>query len=236
LANVPVEYVNGVQIVSPTVITSPSGTQPSSAGAAYIGNVAALNRGWSGDLSDLRIYNRILSQAEVSILSGTSTVNDAPSASAGTNQTVIWPGTVTLSGSVNDNGNPPGSVTTTWTQAAGPPGVAFGNSNSASTTASFPAPGTYQLQLAAGNGQATTVSTLTVNAITPALSMVPLPGALQLSWPANSNWLLEYQSNPPSMGLGTNWQYSTVPAMDPFTTPVYPNAGSIFYRLILTNS
>jgi beta-galactosidase len=236
LANVPEEYVNGVQVASPTVITSPSGTQPSSAGTGYIGNVSALNRGWSGDLSDLRIYNRILSQAEVSILAGTSMVNNAPSASAGTNQTVIWPANITLSGTVNDNGNPPGSVTTTWTQIAGSPGVAFGNSNSLSTTASFPAPGTYQLQLAAGNGQATTVSSLTVNAIAPALSMVPLPGAFQVSWPANSNWSLEYQSNPPSAGLGTNWQYSTTPMTDPFTMPFYPNAGSIFYRLILTNS
>jgi hypothetical protein len=235
LANAPEEYVNGVPIGSPTVITTASGTQPSSAGTGDIGNTAALNRGWSGDLSDLRIYNRILSQAEVATLAETSSANYAPSASAGTNRIVIWPGTGTLSGTVNDNGNPPGSVTTTWTETAGFPGVAFGNSNSVSTTAVFPAPGTYQLQLAAGNGQATTVSSLIVNAITPELSVLPLSGALQLSWLAGSNWLLEYQSNPPSAGLGTNWRYWTAPMTNPFTTPIYPGAGSIFYRLILTN-
>ena len=236
LTNLPEEYVNGVLVGSPTVITSPSGTQPSSAGTGYIGNAAALNRGWSGDLSDLRIYNRILNQAEVTTLAETSSVNDAPSASAGTNQSVIWPGSVTLSGAVNDNGNSPGSVTTTWTEIAGSPGVVFGNSNSVSTTAGFPAPGIYQLQLAAGNGQATTVSSLTVDAMTPRLSVLPLPGALQFSWPPNSsNWLLQYQSNPPSAGLGTNWLYWTAPMTNPFTTPIYPGAGSIFYRLILTN-
>lgn len=236
LTNVPEEYVNGAPISSPTVITTPSGTQPSSAGTGYIGNVAALTRGWSGDLSDLRIYNRILSLAEVAALAGTPSVNYGPSSHAGTNQTIIWPGTATLSGMVNDNGNAPGSVTTTWTQTAGPPGVAFGNSNAVSTTASFPAPGAYQLQLAAGNGQATTVSSLAVNAIMPGLSLVPLPGAWQLSWPANSsNWLLEYQSNPPSAGIGTNWQYWAGPMTNSFTMPVYPGAGSIFYRLILTN-
>ena len=37
LANVPAEYVNGVPIAAPTVITTPSGTQPSSAGTGYIG-------------------------------------------------------------------------------------------------------------------------------------------------------------------------------------------------------
>ncbi len=237
LANVPQEYVNGIPIASPTVITTPSGAQPSSTGAGYIGNIAALSRGWSGDLSDLRIYNRILSQAEVSILAETSPVNYAPSISAGTNQTIIWPGTAALSGTVNDNGNSPASVTATWTETAGAAGVAFGNPNSASTIASFPAPGAYQLQLAAGDGQATTVSWLTVDAITPVLSHAALPGALLLSWPANSsNWLLQYQSNPPSVGLGTNWLYWPRPITNPLATPVYPNPGSVFYRLILTNS
>ena len=176
------------------MITTPSGTQPSSAGTGYIGNAAALNRAWSGDLSDLRIYNRILSQAEVSILTGTSSVNYAPSASAGTDQTVIWPSAAALSGTVNDNGDSPASVTTTWSETGGAAGVAFGNPNSVSTTATFPTPGAYQLQLAAGNGQATTVSWLTVDAITPILSHASLPGTLLLSWPANSsNWLLQYR-------------------------------------------
>jgi hypothetical protein len=236
LTNVPTECVNGVPIASPTVITTPSGTQPSSAGTGYIGNVAALNRGWSGDLSDLRIYNRILSGAEISVLASSSSVNEAPSCNAGTNQTVIWPATATLSGTVNDNGNAPGMVTTMWTQIGGPAGVTFGNSNSLSTTVSFPTPGTYQLQLTTGNGQAATVSSVMVNAITPGLSFMPLPGALQLSWPGNNtNWLLQYQSNSLSVGLGTNWLYVPSPLTNPFLMPVYPGAGSLFFRLVLTN-
>ncbi len=213
LTNVPTEYVNGFSIAAPTVITTPSGTQPSSAGTGYIGNVAALSRAWSGDLSDLRIYNRILSGAEVQILASTPFINYAPSVNAGSNQTVIWPDTASLAGTAADNGNPPGTVTVTWTELGGPGMVTFGNSNAASTTASFSATGLYQLQLAAGDGQATTVGSLTVNVITPALSLLPLPNALQLSWPTNSsNWLLQFQSNPPSMGLGTNWIYFTDPA------------------------
>ncbi len=236
LTNLPTEYVNGSQIASPTVISTPSGTEPSSAGTGYIGNVAALSRGWSGDLSDLRIYDRLLSAAEIEILASPSSLSYAPSVSAGSNQTVIWPGTANLSGTVADNGNPPGTVTTTWTETGGSQGVAFGNSNSISTSAHFPAPGTYQLQLAASDDQATTVGSLTVNAITPTLSCTLRPGAFQFSWPLNSsNWLLQYQSNPPSIGLGTNWIYIPTPVTNPFTTPIYPGPGSVFYRLVLTN-
>jgi len=236
LTNVPTEYANGVPIAAPTVITTPSGTQPSSAGTGYIGNVAALSRAWSGDLSDLRIYNRILSGAEVQILASTPFINYAPSVNAGSNQTVIWLDTASLAGTVVDNGNPPGTVTVTWTELSGPGMVTFGNSNAAATTASFSATGLYQLQLAASDGQAITVSSLAVNVITPALSLSPLPNALQLSWPTNSsNWLLQFQSNPPSMGLGTNWIYIPGPITNPFVMPIYPGAGSVFFRLSLTN-
>ena len=236
LANVPTEYVNGVPIAAPTVITTPSGTQPSSAGTGYIGNVAALTRGWSGDLSDLRIYNRLLSGAEIQIIANAPSANFAPSVNAGSNQTTIWPAAASLSGTVTDNGNPPGSVTTTWSQISGPGTVTFGSSNALATTASFSVAGTYQLQLAASDGQATTVGSMVVNAIIPALSLSLFSNALQLSWPTNSiNWLLQYQTNPPAAGLGTNWMDVPGPITNPFAMPIDPDIGSAFYRLVLTN-
>ena len=236
LTNVPMEYVNGVSIAATTVITTPSGTQPSSAGTGYLGNVAASSRGWSGDLSDLRIYNRILSGAEIQVLANAPFINYAPSVNAGSNQTIIWPVAANLAGTVTDNGNPPGTVTTTWTELGGPGIVTFGSSNALSTVASFSAIGTYQLQLAASDGQATTVSGLMVNVIKPALTLSLLPNALQLSWPLNgSNWYLQYQTNPPSMGLGANWINVPGPPTNPFVMPVYPGVGSAFYRLVHTN-
>jgi hypothetical protein len=232
----PAEYVNGVSIAATTVITTPSGTQPSSAGTGYIGNVAALTRGWSGDLSDLRIYNRTLSGAEIQVLANAPFVNYAPSVNTGSHQTIIWPAAANLTGAVTDNGNPPGTVTTTWTELGGSGIVTFGNSNALSTVASFSAIGTYQLQLAANDGQATTVSGLMVNVIKPSLSLSLLPNALQLSWPVNSsNWYLQYQTNLPSMGLGANWMDVPGPLTNPFVTPIYPGVGSAFYRLVLTN-
>jgi hypothetical protein len=75
-----------------------------------------------------------------------------------------------------------------------------------------------------------------VNVIKPALSLSLLPNALQLSWPLNSsNWYLQYQTNPPSMGLGANWMDVPGPLSNPFVTPIYPGVGSAFYRLVLTN-
>jgi hypothetical protein len=239
LINVPLEYVNGMAIASPKVITTPSGTQPSSAGTGYIGNVAALNRAWSGDLSDLRIYNRILSGSEIQVLANAASANYAPSVNAGIDQTIIWPAAVNLAGAVADDGKPtpPGAVTVGWSKISGPGIVTFGNANAVSTTVIFSEAGAYELQLAANDGQATVVGSLAVDVIMqPALLPVLLPGALQLSWPTNSsNWLLQYQTNSASMGLGTSWV--PIPGMltNPFIAPIYPNAGSVFYRLVLTN-
>jgi hypothetical protein len=237
LTNVPAEYVNGVPMAAPlTVIMTPSGAQPSSTGTGYIGNVAALTRGWSGDLSDLRIYNRILSGPEVQILANAASVNYAPSVHAGGNQSIIWPSAASLSGTVADNGNPSSAVTTAWSEVSGPGAVTFGNAGVLATTANFSAPGTYQLQLAAGNGQAATVASLTVTAVQPVISISRLSNAVQLSWPANAgNWMLQYQSNPPAIGLGTNWLLIPGLVTNPFLVPVYSNTGPAFYRLQLTN-
>ncbi len=236
-SGVPSEYANG-SLLTPNVITTPSGSQPSSAGTGYLGNTSALNRAWSGDLSDVRIYSRILSPAEIRVLAGEPNVNYAPTVSAGSSQIVTWPSAVDLAGAVNDDGRPasPGVVTLQWSKASGPGAVAFANASALTTTANFSAAGTYRLQLTASDGQAATVSDVTVTALPPTLSIAPASGAVSLSWPTNSgNWLLQYQTNPPAAGLGTNWTQIAGPVSNPFLAPIFTNAGSVFYRLKLTN-
>ena len=232
-ANVPVLYINGVKM-SLTTLTSPSIAPPSYAGTTFIGNRLDLTRGWDGLIDDLRIYNRLLSDAEVQSLAIVPT-NLAPTVNAGTNQTILWPAVANLNGIVTDDGNPnpPGAVTVAWNEVRGPGTVTFANSNALATTASFPVAGSYQLQLAANDGQVTTVGTMMVAAITrPNLSFQLLPGTLQLSWPVNDgNWQLQYQTN----SLGTNWQNMPGTITNPFVAPVNPATGSIFYRLLLTN-
>lgn len=103
----------------------------------------------------------------------TAPVNTAPVVSAGANQTITLPGTVTLLGTVTDDGkpNPPAATTVTWSTVSGPSGgtVTFANANSASTTASFSTAGTYVLKLTASDGQlsSSATTTVTVNTATP---------------------------------------------------------------------
>ena len=230
-ANVPALYVNGVRM-GLTTFTSPSIVPPSSAGTTYIGNRLDLTRGWDGLIDDLRIYNRLLSDSEVQSLAETPP-NLAPTVGAGANQTVIWPAAANLNGTVADDGypNPPGAVTVTWSEVSGPGTITFANSNAVATTANFSVAGNYQLQLAANDGQVTTVSSLMVAVITqPNLSFQLLPGAIQLSWPSNNgNWQLQFQTNLSA----TDWQNLPGTITNPFVAPIDPTAPSVFYRLLL---
>lgn len=231
--NVPALYVNGIK-ASLTTLASPFIATPSYAGTSFIGNRPDLTRGWNGLIDDLRIYNRLLSDAEVQTLAGVSVPpNFAPTVSAGVNQTVAWPAAANLNGSVSDDGNPnpPGAVTVTWSEVSGPGTIIFANSNLLVTTANFSVAGNYQLQLAANDGQVTTVSSTSVTAITPPnISFKLLSSAIQFSWPSNNgNWQLQYQTN---LSVA-NWPNVSGPVPNPFVVPVNPAAGSVFYRLLL---
>ncbi len=72
----------------------------------------------------------------------------APVVSAGDDQTVEFPMPATLSGSATDDST---TVTYSWT-AEPADGVTFADAAAASTTAKFPAPGTYELTLTASDG------------------------------------------------------------------------------------
>ncbi len=229
-AKIPALYVNGVRM-SLTTLTSPAIAPPSYVGTSYIGNRLDLTRGWDGLIDDLRIYNRLLSDAEVQSLASTPP-NLAPTVNVGANQTVVWPAAANLNGTITDDGNPSGKVAVAWSEVNGPGTITFANSNALATTASFSVAGNYQLQLIADDGQAATVGSVTVVAVArPNLSFQLQSGAIQLSWPASSgNWRLQYQTN----SLGTNWQDLPGPVNNPFVAPVDHAAGSVFYRLLLT--
>ncbi|MDD1652458.1 MAG: PKD domain-containing protein, partial [Methanomicrobiales archaeon] len=83
--------------------------------------------------------------------------NLAPLVNAGEDRVVFLPDPVPLAGTVTDDGRPvdPGRVAVTWSKVSGPGTVTFGSTTSASTSATFPAPGTYVLRLAAGDGALT---------------------------------------------------------------------------------
>ena len=90
--------------------------------------------------------------------------NQAPTANAGPDLTVTMPAAATLSGSVSDDGlpNPPGTVIAFWLKLTGPGSVTFASSSSASTTATFSAPGSYTLRLTADDSALSASDEVTV--------------------------------------------------------------------------
>jgi len=78
-------------------------------------------------------------------------VNNPPSVDAGSLQTILWPLSVQLTGTVTDDDpNELGILTMLWSKSSGPAGeVVFDDETAVSTLASFPSSGTYTLQLQA---------------------------------------------------------------------------------------
>jgi hypothetical protein len=192
-AAAPAIYIDG-QPQTITTITAPSGAQLANAGAGYIGNQAALNRSLDGRIDEVRLYNRIISAAEALVLPYGAVTNLAPVVNAGPDRGASGGGSVLLSGSVTDDGqpNPPASVSNLWTKFSGPGTVTFGNPRAASTMATFSDPGTYTLSLNSDDGQVTVFDQMTVTVVaaptvsvmasaSPAAEFGPVPGAFTIS-------------------------------------------------------
>jgi hypothetical protein len=105
--------------------------------------------------------------------------NQAPQVDAGPDQMITLPDGATLAGSISDDGLPEGAtVTSLWTQSAGPGTVVFTDAGSPTTTVSFSDSGTYVLRLTADDTdlQAFDEVTITVNA--EGFTVVDIPIAL----------------------------------------------------------
>jgi alpha-L-rhamnosidase len=66
------------------------------------------------------------------------------------------------------------------------------------------------------------------------ITAVVVGGSLQLSWPADhTGWTLQMQSNPPAVGLTTNWvRLAGSSFTNQLSLPMYPGGGSAFFRLV----
>jgi hypothetical protein len=95
--------------------------------------------------------------------SGKTIVNMPPCANAGPDQEIFGSAIVNLQGQATDDGDPSGSLTTTWSKAAGPGSVTFGNASALNTTASFSAAGIYVLRLTANDGQLQNYDEVTIS-------------------------------------------------------------------------
>lgn len=94
----------------------------------------------------------------------TGVPNGAPVVDAGSDQSIILPtDTVSLDGTVTDDGLPaPSMITASWSVISGPGSVTFGDSSAVDTTAQFGAEGTYVLRLTADDSILSSFDELTV--------------------------------------------------------------------------
>jgi len=107
----------------------------------------------------------------------TTADHQPPTVDAGPDQTITLRDGAILDGTVSDDGlpDPPGAVTTTWSQVSGPGVVTLADANAVDTTASFSEAGTYVLRLTADDGElrASDEVTITVNPASSATIRVP---------------------------------------------------------------
>jgi len=106
--------------------------------------------------------SRLTSTLDVTV--STVPANHAPAVDPGPSQTTALPNaTVTLNGKVTDDGKPlGGTLTVHWQLEAGPGPAILSNPDSAVTTATFTAPGSYSLKLTANDGELLGFNTTTV--------------------------------------------------------------------------
>ena len=83
-----------------------------------------------------------------------SSGNDPPVADAGPNRTVTMPDSLTLAGSISDDGLPEGgTLTSMWTQISGPGTATFTDATSPTTDVTFSASGEYVLRLTSDDSE-----------------------------------------------------------------------------------
>lgn len=146
-----------------TMVSGPAGGVVTFGNANAAATTASFTE--SGDyVLQLSANDGLLSTNDTVTISVALNPNQPPTVNAGANQVVVSTGAATLSGTVNDDGNPnpPAAVTSTWTKVSGPGTVTFANANAASTTATFSAPGTYVLALSANDGDVTVDDTIEI--------------------------------------------------------------------------
>jgi len=169
-------------------------------------------------------------------------VNQAPIVDAGPDQSILVSGTVSLQGTVTDDGlpNPPGLVTPTWSKVSGPGSVTFADALAVQTIASFSLTGSYVLRLTANDGALSsvdeTIVTVTSSPVAPTITSQPVNQTVivgqnaTFSVVANGTAPLSYQwrRNGTNIAGATGSSYTT-----PATT--LSDNGATF-RVVVSNS
>jgi Ca2+-binding RTX toxin-like protein len=160
--------VQGIGMKAPSGLTlAPASNDPSRTSIYVVAR--GLDNNTYPNENDGTLYE--LSGGDLGPIVGTP--NQAPTVRAGADRSVVLPGSAVLDGNVSDDGkpNPPGAVTSTWSQVSGPGAVTFARPKSVDTIADFSKPGTYVLRLTASDSALTVSDDVTVEVIGSARSV-----------------------------------------------------------------
>ena len=185
------------------------------------------------------------SHSDVTIRVDPAANNQPPTVNAGAGQTISLPvDSVTLHGTVADDGLPFGStLLITWSVVSGPGTVVFGSPNAAETSAQFTAAGTYILRLSASDAEYVASQLVTVTVTPPNQAPLSQAGADQtilLSQKAQLNGAAG-DDGLPRGNLTTVWSKLSGPGAVTFDNPQVTVTGARFeaigsYVLRLTAS
>lgn len=179
--------------------------------------------------------------------------NQAPVVSAGPNQTIALPTTtVTLQGTVRDDGLPSGAtVTQQWSGVSGPAAVAFSAPTSTTTQATLTVAGTYDLRLTASDTQLSSSSDVIITVLSAPQNLPPVVSAglnqtVTLPSPTQSvvvflNGSVKDDGLPAGKPVTQQWSEISGPASVTFSNPTIPTTNATFivagvYDLRLTAS
>jgi len=156
-----------------------------------------------------------------------SPTNQAPSVNAGPDQVITLPNGVLLDGTVSDDAlpNPPGAYTVSWNQVSGPGVVAFNDSSTTDTSATFSQSGEYVLRLTADDGELTAFDDVNISVIDQTTNQPPTVFAgpdqvINLSNSASLDGTVSDDGLPDPPGqFAVRWSSSAGPGTVTFSEP-----------------
>jgi PKD repeat protein len=160
-----------------------------------------------------------------------SAANFAPVVDSGQDQSVVLPNPAMLGGTVSDDGqpNPPGNVTTTWSQVSGPATATLADTRALTTTATFPAVGRYVFRLSADDGAfvSTDDTVVTVS------ELATVTDEIHFTFTGRDAVTFDWRGPASELRYGTTAEYGqTVNAISPEPVPI--SSAGLFWEATLT--
>jgi fibro-slime domain-containing protein/RHS repeat-associated protein len=173
--------------------------------------------------------------------------NQPPTVEAGPDQEIELPNSATLSGSVSDDALPKGaSVSVNWSVVSGAGNVTFTDANTATTTATFSAPGSYILKLTANDTEFTVEDQLTITVFPenqPPTANAGEDQTVRLPNTASLHGIVNDDGFPHGSTLTATWSQVSGPAAVSFadasaaiTTATFTTEGTYVLRLTANDS